>query len=68
LVYGIQASPDRGDKDGGWGEDKRDEDGNAEDGGLVEVAPEPLRVLVSNVQGSEIEKNVFSTENTHVLS
>ncbi len=67
MVYGIEASPDRGHKDGGWGEDKRDDDGCAEDGGLVEVAPEPLRILVSNVQGSGKEnKHLF--DNNHMFS
>ena len=68
MVYGIEASPDRGHKDGGWGEDKRDDDGCAEDGGLVEVAPEPLRILISNVQGSGTEKKHIFRHKTHMFS
>ncbi len=67
LIYGFHGSPDRCHEDGGWDEDKRDEDGNAEDGGLVEVAPEPLRVLISNVQSSETEKKTSFRQKTHMF-
>ncbi len=52
LLYGDAASPDGGHEDGGWSQDQRDDDSQSQDGGLVEVAPEPLRVLVGNVQSS----------------